>query len=483
VLINACNTAHVDDNYQGPVGGTGRLQGMPYAWTHREVRAKNDLRGFNVASHMSYDGYNDADTGKFVYLGFWYGSASLSQKIDSGPPFGIGPYYHSWLEKFFEYALMCSVTVNNALDEASQIYFNCDFDQTPLYDTTPTHGEAQDGDGFIACWPMYGDNGWDEAYPWPDRRGWLEVYGNGHLKLYQPSLTLSANNGLSPSFTLSSSRCGSTHYGTGNYKVIGDWYTVSVNTPPGYDFSRFTYRGCNYNNNPSEIQVGFDGELKAYYTSVSYDLEISVNCPLMGSTDPSGTQPYPKNTWSDPIQSNPNSGYVLDYWKKDNNDVGNTPKISVYMDQDHTLQAVFGTAPSYKYGYDIDDNSQDFVSAPELLTGWEPDGQYATIENYNGLYPGYCGWIIGTTNSLATGHVYMHGYCSDAMFADGSHIEVYVSYDGSSWSLIGTPYVYEGDAYWIDCGTYPCVFNYIKFTTENVGEVAYIHIDSVKAVP
>jgi len=68
-----------------------------------------------------------------------------------------------WLEDFFNYALNYDITINQALDHASYNRFNCNFDQTTLYNN------------FTADWPGM-----------PSAPGsTLVVYGNGNLRLYE----------------------------------------------------------------------------------------------------------------------------------------------------------------------------------------------------------------------------------------------------------------------------------------------------------
>jgi hypothetical protein len=229
----------------------------------------------------------------------------------------------------------------------------------------------------------------------------------------------------------------------------------------------------------NKMRVFGDSNVKFHYK-----LAISVNCPSLGYTTPSGTAQYTRGS-SVEVQSTPYSGYVLNYWKKDGNNVGNTPKINVYMDKSHTLQAVFGSAPSYKYAYSIYNYGGTF-QAPEYLTGWQQDGQFATVQNYQGWYgpyPDYWGWIAGTMNAQATGHIYVYGYADGFYSPYGGTLSVYVSVNGENWTPVSTPYVPSGSASWVDCGTYPCVFNYVKVAAENPSEVTIIYIDAIKAVP
>jgi hypothetical protein len=262
VFINACNSAYIGDSLDGEHDSSqgmvnGRARGMPYAWSHGiEVLPYPDSTP--DPGCMSGDGYASPDNGDFCYIGFHYGSAALTQCINC--PY---PYWH-WLEHFFAYALTNNWSVKQALNEASQQFYQENFGETPLYE------------GFTAIWPMfysdppgewrppwYGDPYWHIVPGKETGPGQMKVYGNSNIKLYQPLLTLSANNGLSPTFTISNQESGSNNYYIGNHRVISDFYSISVEDIPNYDFSHFTYKGYTYGSNPT-LQIASDGELKAY---------------------------------------------------------------------------------------------------------------------------------------------------------------------------------------------------------------------------
>jgi hypothetical protein len=131
----------------GHHSGTNNAVGMPYAWTHRIVREKG--AGFDTGVHISKYGYNDSDAGGFVYLGFPWGSAALDQAVS-----GSAQDYYYWVQDFFYTALVSDISVNQALDAASQARFsNHDFDEIALYN------------GFNALWPMWNSqtSQWDNT--------------------------------------------------------------------------------------------------------------------------------------------------------------------------------------------------------------------------------------------------------------------------------------------------------------------------------
>ncbi len=261
-FINACMSANTDHG-NGPNSTSGNVQGMPYAWTHKMVGANTTTP---LTGYMSGDGYNCSDNGAFCYIGFDWGSAALNQTIGIwNETTAVWPPYHLWLEKFFFYALTADYTVNEALDRASQDYFaGCtSFDETPLYG------------GFTAIWPMYRFNSDSGEYEWMTRfgyeigEGWLRVYGNGDIKLYQPMLMLDARdnygNLMSPVFSINST----------DFKEIGKdprlisgSYSVGVNaTLYNCTFSHFRYNGTDYYTNPVNIEINSDQTIVAYYTA------------------------------------------------------------------------------------------------------------------------------------------------------------------------------------------------------------------------
>ena len=164
-FINTCMSARLTtptsetDPWQGLYNG--RARGLPFAFTHREVKPWN-MQGFNVNLHMSNRGYDHPDSGSQVYIGFPKGSASLEQGI----PFGGGggnPYYW-WVTSFFYNAVALDKSINQALDAASNQFIGGPFLSTPLQT------------GFNPYW-------WNFEVPPEWRNGTLEIYGNGRIHL------------------------------------------------------------------------------------------------------------------------------------------------------------------------------------------------------------------------------------------------------------------------------------------------------------
>ena len=201
VLINACNSAHNDTTFgqypssQGIIPGTNRARGMPFAWTHRLVENRDTYQGFNTAYHMSDDGYARPDNGEFVYLGFYMGSAALTQDV-AAKDGSMRPYWY-WLEHFISYAVRNNWSVKQVLNEASQQFYGGSFGEIPLHTN------------YISIWPTFYKNATESQPSWHNDYGpnsQMRVYGNSNIKLYQPLLTLAANGGLSPTFTITVKR-------------------------------------------------------------------------------------------------------------------------------------------------------------------------------------------------------------------------------------------------------------------------------------
>ncbi len=166
-FINACNSASLTlpgstTSWQGQEQGGYGARGLPFAFTHGRTVVDGQTPNLNVATQMSDDAYFDPDDGCQVFIGFWMGSASLSQNM---PLNGGTHQYYEWVEKFFNYATQDDISINSALNQASLYLYTMDFanPNNPLR-------------SFTAYWWM-GDN--SNQYG----TGSLRVYGNGRIQL------------------------------------------------------------------------------------------------------------------------------------------------------------------------------------------------------------------------------------------------------------------------------------------------------------
>ncbi|RLE61251.1 MAG: hypothetical protein DRJ35_01030 [Thermoprotei archaeon] len=139
---------------------------------------------------------------------------------------------------------------------------------------------------------------------------------------------------------------GSTNPSPGDYTYItGSSVTVTaVETNPAYVFSHWLLNGTLYSTNAT-VTVVVSGyvNLTAVFEpyTVLYYLNISVNDPLYGTTDPEpGVYKYPEGTSVD-ITAYPNVNYVLWKWIIDGTPSAPINPVTVIMNQNHTLTAVF----------------------------------------------------------------------------------------------------------------------------------------------
>ncbi|MCW4045477.1 MAG: hypothetical protein NWE94_08185, partial [Candidatus Bathyarchaeota archaeon] len=187
-FISACMSARIYSTavvpgyplvYGGGLNANGTAEGLPFAFTHRQVSSQYPP----IGTAMSFDGYNYPDNFPQCYIGFPYGSAALNQHINYNQQYGSGPYWCDWVFHFFYYALNFDVSVKAALDYASQ---QVNWDGCTSFANSPLQGS-----GFAAVWPMDkdGDGNYEAGTEEIGYHSTLAVYGNSniHLKNFQPS--------------------------------------------------------------------------------------------------------------------------------------------------------------------------------------------------------------------------------------------------------------------------------------------------------
>jgi Divergent InlB B-repeat domain/PEGA domain len=440
-FINTCLSANIStsqngwDSTQGLVGG--RARGLPFAWTHRYVKflyAPN----FNVVNDISDNGYYYPDTGRQCYVAFPWGSASLEQRI----PRTTGEQYFHWVNTFFWYALNTDMTVNQALDQASGQYWGGNFGNSPLRT------------GFQAYWSP----DW-----WPQVDSTMAVYGNGNIRLKLYSLTVNSPVTTANVYIDNQYRGTTGH----TFTVSSGSHSVRVDSST-HCFHNFT--GYSEFQNPITVSVTQSKTVTAnYYTNPPPQYTLSISAGQGGTTNPSpGNRQYTPRLVS--VTAIPNQGYGFDHWLLDGVSHSENP-VSVPMSSNHQLQAIFVSISAYVssiYGY------AGAVINPTYMVGSQPNGQYAVLASdpAYGIY----GWISGTLNLKTTGHIYMYGYSQGS-----GHLYAYVSTNGNSWTLVGSPVVSSTSPYWIDCGTYAGSFNYVKASV--TGDTVTMYIDSVKVTP
>jgi hypothetical protein len=119
---------------------------------------------------MSGYGYSYPDSSFSCYIGFHYGSPSLSAASFRG----YAVLGRDVITTFYYYALNQSMTIHDSLNSASLATFGVTFTDSPLYRLG----------GYETYWPVYVTNG-----PGPGwKPGIMRVYGNSNLYLSDPPI-------------------------------------------------------------------------------------------------------------------------------------------------------------------------------------------------------------------------------------------------------------------------------------------------------
>ncbi|MDR0470978.1 MAG: hypothetical protein LBH79_04540, partial [Nitrososphaerota archaeon] len=140
---------------------------LPFAFTHR-ITEYSPSSG-SASTTMSRDGYNYPDAFPQCYIGFPIGSAALDQKIPDTDP---THQWYSWVTCFFSMALNYDVSVNYALDWASNQQWS-----------GKTFGTSVLQTGFYPVWPTFNQINKTFTYVPDSHLSTLAVYGNGNIHL------------------------------------------------------------------------------------------------------------------------------------------------------------------------------------------------------------------------------------------------------------------------------------------------------------
>jgi hypothetical protein len=359
-FINTCMSANLTtpsaETGQGPISGTSRVRGMPFAFTHRYVMWPD--AGFNVATDISSDGYYAPDDGTQCYIGFPYGSASLMQRI----PYDTGQQYYRWVDFFFYCALTYDMSIHDALDHASYDSYGTYFSDSPLRE------------GFTCYW-------WNPDVPSHETQPHctMAVYGNGNIGLKLHSLTVPAydnnNNPITANVYIDGEYRGATG---GTFVVSSGSHTIHLQTS-SYTFHRFTDH--NEFDNPITVSVTSDATVTGnYYTNPPPEYTLSVSYGSGGYTSlSSGDHQYAPQAVT--ITASPDSGYIFDYWLLDSVPHSENP-IYVPMSSNHTLQANFRSANPH--WVTVNAYNQYYYTGSELPV--YVDSQYVGETDYYGSF-------------------------------------------------------------------------------------------------
>jgi parallel beta-helix repeat protein len=195
---------------------------------------------------------------------------------------------------------------------------------------------------------------------------------------------------------------GTTNPTPGNYSYW-DGTEVSVTAIPslGYIMDHWEFDNANVGApNPISVIMNASHTLDANFSWAGI-CNLTITTTTGGTTDPApGTCSYTNGTVVSVTATTPSLGYVFDHWKLDDVNVGATNPISVTMDKNHILHAVFswvgiynltitttsgGTtdpAPgTYSYTNGTAVNVRAVPSGSYVFDHWELDGSNAGAQN------------------------------------------------------------------------------------------------------
>jgi PKD repeat protein len=134
---------------------------------------------------------------------------------------------------------------------------------------------------------------------------------------------------------------GTTNPTPGTYTYI-EGTNVQVTALPdvNYNFSNWELDGVyNGTNNPTTVLMDKNHTLKAFFAQITHTLTITATAG--GTTDPPpDTYVYINGSYAT-VTALPSANYMFDHWVLDGSPAGSANPISVTMNDDHALQAVF----------------------------------------------------------------------------------------------------------------------------------------------
>jgi hypothetical protein len=146
---------------------------------------------------------------------------------------------------------------------------------------------------------------------------------------------------INPTLTISATTGGTTTPTPGTYTYTnGTVVDVQAIPDTGYVFDHWELDGYNVSSmNPYTVLMDKDHALHVVFVQINCTLTITATDG--GTTNPSpGIYTYVAGS-NIQVAAIANTDYLIDYWKLDGNNVGATNPISITMDTNHTLHAVF----------------------------------------------------------------------------------------------------------------------------------------------
>jgi hypothetical protein len=266
-------------------------------------------------------------------------------------------------------------------------------------------------DGLFATLCGYGPYqyyGWISGVMTEPATGHIYVYGSGNGPLY----VYVSSNGYD------------WNYVSSPYVTSSGWIDCGSYLSP-FNYILLTAEDPNY-------VYSIDLDVVGVYPPGT-DFTLTISSGSGGSTTPSpSAYQYAVGT-SVAVTANPNSGYVLDYWLLDGQNVGSQNPITVTMYEAHTLQANFRTTPYYWLtvnaydaylgeGYPLDPNvwiDGNYIGTAPVSVYLTADWHTVTVD-YGPIYDPY--WPAD---------VYLVGFTGDYNDYNGNNVYVNLGQDST----------------------------------------------------
>jgi desulfoferrodoxin (superoxide reductase-like protein) len=179
--------------------------------------------------------------------------------------------------------------------------------------------------------------------------------------------------------------------------------TVPVTAAPatGWKLDHWLLDNTNIGStNPYTVNMNSNHTLKAVFTQIpttSYTLNI-LQQQGSGTTNPTpGKYTYNQPT-TVPVTASPATGWKLDHWLLDNNDIGSTNPYTANMNANHTLKAVFAEVPTVSYTLSIQQQGSGTINPPQgNYTYNQPTTVPVTATPASGWKLDY--WLVDSTKS------------------------------------------------------------------------------------
>jgi len=218
-----------------------------------------------------------------------------------------------------------------AVDSAGNVY---------VTDSWNDRVQKFDGSGgFITKWGSYGSGDGQFSHPdgvAVDSAGNVYVTDGGNHRVQKFEL------GPAYTLTITATPGGTTSPSPGSYEYAsGAVAVVSATHDIGYIFDHWELDGNDVGStNPISVIMTANLTLHAVFSWVgTYNLMITTTTG--GTTNPTpGIHTYTAEAVA-VVSATHDIGYIFDHWELDGNDVGSTNPISVTMNTDHPLHAVF----------------------------------------------------------------------------------------------------------------------------------------------